>query len=217
MIDFVKARRNMVDCQVRPSDVTDHAVLAAFDKVERERFLPDEAKPIAYLDRQLPVGGGRVLLAPMVLARLVQALQPRKTEKAVDLACGLGYSTALLAELTESVVGVEASQALANEAQARLSAQGVANAKVIVAPLANPPAQGGPADVMLVNGLVEVAPTSWLEAIADGGRVACVKLEGGSGRAVLLTRIGAEFSEQILFDATAPALPEFQRKPEFAF
>lgn len=217
MIDFAKARRNMVDCQVRPSDVTDHALLAAMDAVERERFLPDDARPIAYLDRQLPVGAGRVLLTPMVLARLLQALQPAKNQRAVDLACGLGYSTALLAELTQTVVGVETDQQLARDAQARLSAAGVSNAKVVVAPLANPPAQGGPVDLMLVNGLVEVVPPSWLEAIKEGGRVACVRRESGGGRAVLLTRIGAGFSERILFDASAPPLPEFQHKPEFAF
>lgn len=217
MNDFAKARRYMVDCQVRPADVTDHAVIAAFDTVERERFVPDAARSIAYLDRAIDVGEGRALLPPMLLAKLVQALDLKKTDRAIDLACGLGYSTAILAELCAHATGIEASAGLASQAASCLSAAGVGNAIAIAGVFDRPVAPAGPVDAMLVNGAVETTPQGWLEALSDGGRIACVKRVRGVGRAVLLTRVGDALFERALFDASAPELSELRPKPEFAF
>ena len=216
MIDFAKARRNMVDCQVRPADVTHRDVLAAMDTVERERFLPDAARPVAYLDREVDVGEGRLLLTPMLLARLVQALDVKKTDRVLDVACGLGYSTAILAELAGEAVGVDSASALVAQASARLGAAGVTNARIVASPLDKPPA-GASFDAILVNGAVETIPQAWMDALADGGRLACVRGSGRAARAVLRTRNGATYGERVLFDAAAPVLRELAAKPEFAF
>ncbi|MET0605420.1 MAG: protein-L-isoaspartate O-methyltransferase [Beijerinckiaceae bacterium] len=217
MNDFARARRNMVDCQIRPSDVTDHLVLAAFDGVERERFLPDEAKPIAYLDRQIAVGCGRELLTPMTFARMTQALTLTPKDKVLDIACGLGYSTAVLAALAGKVVGLECEAPLAEEAARRLEAAGIANATAVVGDLEQPPAALAPFNAIMVNGALEMTPDSWLARLAEGGRLACVMGVGRSAQAILLTKSGSRISQRILFDTVAPALARFRKKPEFAF
>ena len=71
--DFAKARRNMVDCQLRTNKVTDRALLAAFEETPRERFADPACQSIAYADEKVPMGNGRFLAPPMVLARLLQA------------------------------------------------------------------------------------------------------------------------------------------------
>ncbi|WP_342362301.1 protein-L-isoaspartate O-methyltransferase [Terrarubrum flagellatum] len=216
MTDFAKARRYMVDCQLRPFDITDHRLLAAFDEVERERFLPDEARAVAYLDRLVDVGEGRRLLTPMTLARLIQALALKGTEQVVDVACGLGYSTAVLARLAEKVTGVESSATLAQGASARLAASGVTNATVVQSALGQPPSLPGPVDAILINGAVDVIPAAWASALKEGGRIAFIRADQ-PGRAALATKIGGALAERVLLDASAPALPEFARPVEFAF
>src|SRR5579864_6839235 len=107
MTDFALARRNMIDGQLRPNRVTNSLLLDAVSELPRERFLPDRLKPVAYADNDIPLGGGRFLMEPMVLARLIQVLQVRPGDRALDVACGQGYGAALLSRLANKVVAVE--------------------------------------------------------------------------------------------------------------
>ena len=107
MTDFALARRNMIDGQLRPNRVTNAQLLAAIGELPRERFLPEATRSVAYADDDVPLGNGRYLMEPMVLARLIQTLQPRPEDRAMVVASGTGYGAALLARLVQSVVAVE--------------------------------------------------------------------------------------------------------------
>src|SRR5690348_3225920 len=107
MIDFTQARRMMVDGQVRPSDVTNRELLAAFLAVPRERFVPPDLASVAYLDRDLFIDRKRALLKPMVLARLIQAADVQASDRVLDVACGTGYASAILARLAAGVTALE--------------------------------------------------------------------------------------------------------------
>ena len=85
MTDFALARRNMVDGQLRPNRVTDSQLLVAVGELPRERFLPDALRAVAYADDDVPLGNGRFLMEPMVLVRLIQALQPRFRIRSIPL------------------------------------------------------------------------------------------------------------------------------------
>src|SRR5690349_22889329 len=113
MTDFALARRNMVDGQLRPNRVTNAALLAAVSELPRERFLPEGLRSVAYADDDVPLGNGRFMMEPMVLARLIQVLQAQAEDKAMVVAAGRGYGAAILARLVRSVVAVEADGALA--------------------------------------------------------------------------------------------------------
>ena len=128
MSQFEQARRNMVDCQLRTCEVTSLPVLTAFDAVPRERFVPADLQNQAYLDRPLPVGGGRNMITAMTLGRMIETAQITRADKVLDIGCGLGYSTAILAHLAESVIGVEQDAAMAATGEATLRALGLANA-----------------------------------------------------------------------------------------
>ena len=119
MIDFVAARRMMVDGQVRTADVTDPRLLSAMLDLPRERFFPEDKASLAYLDIDVPVSEAglpvRRLLKPMVLAKLIQAAGIAATDHVLDVGCATGYSTALLAQLAGSVVGLEEDRTLARQ------------------------------------------------------------------------------------------------------
>jgi protein-L-isoaspartate(D-aspartate) O-methyltransferase len=86
MTDFALARRNMVEGQLRPNRVTNTQLLTVVGTLPREKFLPDGLRSVAYSDEDVPLGGGRFLMEPMVLARLIQTLQPRETDRALVVA-----------------------------------------------------------------------------------------------------------------------------------
>lgn len=223
MLDFAQARRMMIDGQLRTFDVNDLPLLAAMDDIPRERFVPESRSAFAYIDQDIPVSDGldaperRFMLAPMVLARLIQALEVKRGEKALDVACGLGYSSAVLARLGASVIALEASEALAQAARERLGQCGFDGIKTVAGPLDRGYPDGAPYDVILINGAVEVKPQGLLEQLADGGRLACVEGRGRAAKARLYVRSGKASGARSLFDAAVPSLMAFRAEPGFVF
>ena len=217
MIDFAQARRMMVDGQVRPSDVTDRDLLAAMLDVPRERFASDAVASVAYLDRDIAIDPTRAMLRPMLLARLIQAAQIGPGDHVLEVACGSGYASAILARLAARVVALEDDAARARRCGEVLQGLGVASVTVVSGPLdAGWPALA-PYDVILVNGAVEVEPQGLLGQLKDGGRLLAVCGAGPDGRAMLYRKDRGEIGSRTLFDAAAPVLRSFTRAPAFTF
>ena len=220
MVDFAEARRMMVDGQIRTNDVTDTRILVAFGEIPRERFVPPQLAELAYLDKDLRIAEGpqpRYLLKPMVLARLIQALDLGSRDKVLDVACGTGYSSAIMAKLAGQVVGLDSDAALTESAARVLRELGIANASFTTGPLpAGAPAEA-PYEAILINGLVERPSETILDQLRDGGRLVCVVRHGPIGRATLYRSVGGDVSGRALFDAAAPLLPEFTAPPAFVF
>jgi len=219
MTDFALARRNMVDGQLRPNRVTNAALLAAVGELPRERFLPDALKSVAYADDDVPLGSGRYMMKPMVLARLIQSLQPQPEDKALVAASGRGYGAAILARLVGSVVAVENNADLAASAQQTLRDLRVANIQLVAGPPDQGAAASGPYDVILIEGAVQEVPHAIADQLAEGGRLATVLTDpsGAMGVAQLFVKQGGVTSGRPLFDAGTPLLPGFMPPPKFTF
>jgi protein-L-isoaspartate(D-aspartate) O-methyltransferase len=219
MTDFAVARRMMVDGQVRTNDVTDTRIISAMLDLPRERFLPQDQADLAYLDLNVPVAprGGRCLLKPMVLAKMVQAAGVRDTDRVLDVGCATGYSSALLAKLARSVVALEEDPGLVEFAAANLGQMAAGNATVVTGPLtAGWPARA-PYDVIFLNGASELAPRTLFGQLAEQGRLIAVIGRAPAGRAMLYRSIAREVSGWPVFDASAPVLPGFVAPPQFVF
>lgn len=217
-MDFAEARRLMVDGQLRPNRVEDPRIVAAMRDLPRERFVPPAMVHRAYADADIPLPGGRALLKPLVLARLVQLAGLRRGERALVLAAGTGFGAALMAAIGAGVTAVEADPALAAIARAALAATVPPGAVTLIqaAPGAGH-AAGAPYDVIMIEGGVHAVPRAIQEQLTEGGRLVTVGLAGGPpGRALLVRRAGGAFTETIEFDAHAPALPGFAPAPAFA-
>lgn len=219
MTDFAAARRNMVDGQVRTADVTDLRIIAAMQEVPRERFVPDAAAGIAYLDLDVPVGGSgaapRRLLKPMVLAKLIQAADLGGADLVLDVGCGTGYGAAVLARIAGQVVALEEDPALAKAATVALAA--APNVTVASVPLVEGWPPGGPYDVILIEGAVEREPAALFRQLKDGGRLLCVLGSGPGAKAMIYRRSGDGIGGRAIFDASAAVLPGFVQPTEFAF
>lgn len=220
MIDFATARRTMVDCQVRPTDVTDRELLAAMLLIPRERFVPAELAGVAYLDRDLLVDPKRALLKSMVLARMIQAAELETSDRVLDVACGTGYSSAILARLSASVTALEDDadrSRRCGEILAQLAPLGTRNVTAVCGPLEAGWPAGAPYDAILVNGACETEPHGLLGQLKEGGRLIAVMGTGPDGKATLFRKDRGEIGSRALFDAGAPALPAFAKAPAFVF
>jgi protein-L-isoaspartate(D-aspartate) O-methyltransferase len=223
MIDFVAARRIMVDSQVRTSDVTDLRLIAAMLALPRERFLPAEQADLAYLDFDIPAAAApagepvRRLLKPMVLAKLLQAAEITAGDHVLDVGCATGYASAVLARLAHSVVALEQDAGLAELARDNLRALGVSGVDVVTGPLAEGWPPQARYDVIVLNGASEVAPKTLLRQLKPGGRLVGVLGRGPLGKAMLYCSIGGECGGRPIFDAAAPLLPGFAAPAAFVF
>ncbi|MCB6176880.1 protein-L-isoaspartate O-methyltransferase [Rhodobacter sp. Har01] len=215
MTDYENRRVLMVDTQVRPSDVTKFPIIEAMLAVPREVYVPGDRREAAYAGTNVEIAPGRVVLDPRTLAKMLDALDIQPDELVLDLGCGLGYSAAVIARLAETVVAVEDDEALAAEAQRLLSEEGVDNAVVVTAPLAQGAAKHGPYDVITLQGGVEALPAAVAGQLKDGGRIAAVFVEGALGT----VRIGHKRDGHLVwrdaFNATAPVLSGFAARREF--
>ena len=227
MTDFQTSRNHMVDSQVRTADVTDDGIIAAMRRVPRERFVPRNQLARAYSDRHVELtpivgaddneAGSRWLLAPRDFAKLVQAAAIGPKDVVLDIGCGRGYSTAVIAHLCDTVVGLELANSDVERATEVLFDTGVENAAVIQGDLTKGAPEHGPYDVIVAQGAVTEVPKAWADQLNEGGRIAVVLQDGPVGRACVFVKAGGILGRSVVFDASVPLLPGFEVAPEFVF
>jgi len=217
MFDFTAARNHMIDSQIRTSDVTDLSVLRAFRSVAREAFTPESQQALAYGDANITMDNGRAMMRPRDFAKMIQAASIAPSDVVLDVACGRGYSTAILGQLCETVIGLEDTDEAVERASALLVEADVTNAAIVKGELKLGASEHGPFNVIFVNGAVQSVPKSWTDQLANNGRLIAVVQDGPLGRATLYTRIGDTVGERVIFDSSVPPLPGFSRELEFTF
>ncbi|SMX43581.1 protein-L-isoaspartate O-methyltransferase family protein [Actibacterium lipolyticum] len=216
MTDYATRRRMMVDTQVRPSDVTKFPIIDSMLSVPREAYVPANRREAAYMGENVVLGQARVVLEPRTMAKMLDALDIQPDEIVLDIACGLGYSTAVIARMAEAVVAVEEDGSMAADAQSTLSERGVDNAAVIEGPLVDGAAKHGPYDVITIQGAVEHIPEGILGQLREGGRIAAIFMEEALGVCRIGYKIDGAISWRFAFNAGAPVLPGFEKGRAFA-
>ena len=210
MQDYSLARRAMVDNQLRPEAVTDRRVLAAMATVERERFVPESAKALAYFDRPLRLAGGRAMMPPAALGRLLSELAPRTGERALVVGSGTGYAAALLKAIGIDTVALESDEGLARAARD-------AGVETVVGDLTAGWAKDAPYDIVLLDGAVEEVPGDLLKQLTENGRLAGAIADRGVTRLVVGRVAGGSLGLRSLADADVAVLPGFSRPRAFNF
>lgn len=173
-MNIEQARFNMIEQQIRPWNVLDQDVLDTLVVVKREQFVPVAAKALAFVDTDIPLGGGEAMFTPKLEARLLQEVQLKKHETVLEIGTGSGYMAALLAHKGRSVTTVEISPTLKALAESNLANAGISNVTVVAGNGAQGWEQGAPYDVIIISGALEVLPEAFLKQVKVGGRIAAI-------------------------------------------
>lgn len=215
MTDFASRRTTMVDTQVRPSDVTKFPIIDAMLTVAREDFVPEEKRDAAYADAHIDLGGGRVVMDPRTLAKMLEAVDIQPDEMVLDVGAGLGYSSALAGRLGDAVIALEEDPDRVAAASELLAEAGIDNAAAVQGTLAEGAAKHGPYDVILVQGAVEHMPEALTEQLKDGGRIGAIFAEGALGSMRVGYMIDGVLTWRFAFNAGAPVIPGFEARRAF--
>ncbi|AAK87493.1 protein-L-isoaspartate O-methyltransferase [Agrobacterium tumefaciens] len=223
MMDFETARANMVDSQLRTTDVTSHSVLKAFLSVPREAFVPAGVRQIAYADEDLQIcpaldgRPARYVMKASPLAKLLQLAAVSKDDVVLEVGGGSGYAAAILSQLAGSVVSLESDEALAAQATETLASLGYDNVAVVTGDLAKGYASEAPYDLIFINGSVEEVPAALTDQLRDGGRLVVVVGYGNAAKATVYRRDGNSTSAASFFNASVKPVPGFAKAAEFVF
>ncbi|MCE2774434.1 MAG: protein-L-isoaspartate O-methyltransferase [Burkholderiaceae bacterium] len=217
-MNFEDARFKMVEQQIRPWKVLDPQALAVLSAVPRELFTPPQYQFMAYVDEEIPLPGGHVMLPPRIDARLMHDLALKGTETVLDIGTGSGYRAALLAHRSREVVSLEMDAVMAEAARRHLQAAGVHNVRVVHGDGSTAPVPGAPFDAIVLGGSVAEVPQSLLDQLKVGGRLLAIVGTDPVMQATLFTRTGErQFSSTTLWDTSVPALQNFAQPSRFHF
>ncbi|WP_085900252.1 protein-L-isoaspartate O-methyltransferase family protein [Kiloniella majae] len=223
MNNFEQARMNMINCQLRTNKVTHDGVLSAFENVAREEYVPESSKAIAYVDEDLALDHGRYLMEPMVLARMLQTIDPQEDDTALVVGAGTGYTASVLAKLVSVVVAIEDTDDLVDSMNERFTSHGTENAVAVKADLTEGYPKQAPYDLIVFGGAVSEVPDALLEQLAEKGRLIAVVQDANAkdkqtlGHATLIEKHAGNCSGRVVFDANTPLLPGFEAKETFSF
>ena len=211
------ARDAMVDSQVRPNKVIDPRIVGAMRTIPREAFLPPSLRVWAYADDDVKLGGGRVMMSPMVTARLLQGASVRLGERVLLIGAGTGYTAALLDACGARVTALEEDAALLAIAGSAL-AEWAPGTNLVQGALAAGWAAAAPYDLVMIEGAVESLPAGILSQIDPNGRLVMVRAAPGEvARAVMGRPSGGSLSFVPLFDCAVAVLPAMRQAPAFVF
>ncbi len=218
--DYSAARNNMVDGQIRPNRVTDPRVLTALRTLPREQFVPPALASVAYIDEDLPLGNGRVLMEPLIIARLVQMARVRAGEKVLVVASGCGYGAALMAACGAQVTALEEDDALMAIAL-RILPRVAPSVRLVDGRISAGLPGGGPWDVVMIEGAVSAIPHALAAQVGPAGRLVTVVAADGApgGQAVLAEPAGpgGALRSRAMFDCSTTPLPSLRQTPAFVF
>ena len=216
-MDFAVARHNMVESQIRPAGITDGRIIAAFAQVPRQDFVPDGLRDTAYMGEDISLGNAqgqsadsRWLMDPLDFARLIQPAAIGPLDYVLDIGCASGYSTAILAHLAQSVVGIDENEAFIASAIQNLDKLDITNAAVFTGQHRAGYASQAPFDVIVINGRVPEIPHGLAAQLKDGGRIVAVTGDSVVARTCLMIRHGETLSQRRGYDAMVQALPGFE-------
>ncbi len=218
-LNFVQARQNMIEQQIRPWNVLDQRVLDVIGRLPREAFVPEQFRDLAYADTNIELGHGQVMMTPMVEARILQAARADADDKVLEIGTGSGYFTALLASMGGHVYSVEIIPELQKEAEGRLTGQDITNITLEEGDGSSGWDRYAPYDVIVVTGSLPVLPESFQQSLAPDGRLVAIVGDSPAMEARLVTRSGdgSDFSDEYLFTTEVPPLINAPQPQRFVF
>jgi len=209
MNNYILARTNMVKGQIAPNKIVDSKLLEVLGEMPRHLFVPESLKNIAYSDEILAINDNRYIMPPMVFARMLQIADVKSDDTALVVACGGGYSSAVLAKICKKVTSLDSDPEMATKANYMIKKLDIGNAIILNEKLSEGHKDGAPYDVIFINGAIDKIPHQLLEQLAEGGRLVTAINEGICGRVFLFTKTDGVIAKEEVFDANLPTIADF--------
>ena len=217
-VNFDAARDLMIKSQLRTWDVLDQRVLDLVARMPREEYVPAAYRNLAYVDMNIPLGHGEVMMAPKLEARLLQELEIDPRDKILEIGTGSGYMAALLANLGRQVVSVEIRPEFTAAAAAKLAHHGVRNITLEVGDAALGWDRQKPYDVIVITGSLPILPETFQQSLAPGGRMIAIVGRAPAMEVRRIRRLDANsFHEDSLFETVLPPLINATEPSRFVF
>jgi len=217
-LNFEQARFNMIEQQIRPAEVLDYRVLDTIAATPREDFVPEDYRELAFSDINIPISSDEIMMKPIMEARLLQALDVQPGDKILEIGTGSGYFTALLAKLGQSVDSIDIDPALQQQAQTRLTAQGISNVSLIEGDAAHGWDESGSYDVIAITGSLPILPESMKQKLTVNGRLVAIIGTAPVMEATLITRLSDDqWTTDTLYETELPALKNAEQPQGFVF
>ena len=217
-MNFETARHNMIEQQIKPWNVIDPVAIEALEAIPREDFVDSAFKESAFTDCELPIACNQLMLAPKIEAKILQAVQVKKSDSVLEVGTGSGYMTALLSHLADKVCSIEIHQALSQNAAKKLQDADINNVSFVVDDIFQAIPKENTYDVIILTGSVTQLPESFKQSLKINGRLFAVIGDEPIMSAILITRISNDqFSYEELFETQIPALENTQKVNSFIF
>lgn len=169
--EFKDKRQQMIERQLKARGIKDPLVLSAMQKVKRHLFVPDDLADFAYKDSPLPIGYDQTISQPYIVAYMTEALKLKPGDRVLEIGTGSGYQAAVLAELVEEVYSIEIIEALAKQAQDKLSDLGYDNVRVKYGDGYKGWKEFAPYDAIIVTAAPPSIPKELAKQLKTGGRM----------------------------------------------
>ncbi len=183
----------MVRDQIAARGVRNPAALEAMRRVPRAAFLPDRLAEFAYRDTPLPIEAGQTISQPYIVALMIENVQPRATDRALEIGTGSGYAAAVLSKVVSEVYTIERQEQLAKLAKDRLDNLGYSNEVLHGDGTLGWP-EHAPYDVIVVTAGGPQVPKPLLQQLAIGGRL--IVPVGETSRSQSLVRVTRTSKDQ---------------------
>lgn len=221
-MDIEQARFNMVEQQIRTWNVLDPKVLDLLFEVKREDFVPEAYRGLAFMDLEVPLGREQFMMSPKLEARILQELDPKPTDRVLEIGTGSGYLTALLARRAAEVVSIELHDEFWHRAATSLERASIRNIQLKVGDAARSPdaflAASERFDAIVLTGSVHTLPAAFLDRLAPGGRALAVLGEAPAMTATLFTCAApGQFQTRELFETVVAPLVNAEPVNHFEF
>ena len=216
---FIKLRKQMIDNQIRPNKVINDDIISAFSKIPREIFVSKSQQELAYIDEDLQISNGRYIMEAMVMSRLIQSLELKKSDNVLIIGAATGYSAAIFSQLVSSVIAIETRSNLVEKAQQNVVDLDIGNVAVIKSRLQDGYFTEAPYDIIFIDGAIQNLPSNLKDQLVEDGKLASVyrPIDTNVGEASVWHISKNSLTRKNLFSAQVPVLEEFKLKTKFIF
>lgn len=191
----MSTKEEMLEKQLKNRGISDSKVLKAMEEIDRSLFVPEEMKPHAYEDRPLPIGKNQTISQPYIVAYMAEKLQPKPTDKVLEVGTGCGYNAAVLSRLVSEVYSVEIIEWLAELAKENLGKTDIDNIQTRHGDGYSGWPEEAPFDAIMLTAAPPYIPEPLKKQLKIGGRL-LAPVGKSSQKLVLLTRTGEESFEE---------------------